>query len=573
LPVVKSLDFNASWALRSGRRSDIRLACIAVAVLGCISPPAFPQTFPDTGSLTPQGEDFQPITPKAPAILPQAPDPSPRATPADTTPIPVKTLHVTGATVFPAATLEALVADQAGGTRTLGELQAAALRITAHYRAAGYFLARAYLPPQQMKDGVVTIAVLEGRLSGVELDNASKLSEATARARLAGLTVGAPLQKAPTDRALLLLSDLPGVGGVDSRLAPGANAGDTTLVARLQEAPGITGRLEADNYGVENSGRYRYGVAVDASSLLGYGERFSMRVLGNDMGEMAYGHLGAQVPLGADGLTLGFGLLRTQYSLGGTFANLNAVGWLNSAEVTLRYPFLRTASANVYGQAGLERRKMSDEIGAFDSVARQHATVGTLGVLADWRDNWAGGGASQASATFGSGLLGIDSSAAAAIDALGPRTAGHFNKLSASVDRQQALVDKLSVAVKLRGQWADTNLTSSEKFSLGGNDAVRAYPTGEAPGDRGWLATAELRYAFTSELMANLFYDAGGIKVNAKPYLPTDNNRHLSGAGIGFAGAWKTFDWRLAVAWRITSSSVSEDDQVPRGWMQVGWRF
>jgi hypothetical protein len=54
------------------------------------------------------------------------------------------------------------------------------------------------------------------------------------------------------------------------------------------------------------------------------------------------------------------------------------------------------------------------------------------------------------------------------------------------------------MAVKLRGQWADTNLTSSEKFSLGGNDAVRAYPTGEAPGDRGWLATAELRYAFTS---------------------------------------------------------------------------
>jgi hemolysin activation/secretion protein len=570
---VKSLDFNASSALRSGHRSDIRLAGMAVAVLGCLGHPAFSQTFPDAGSLTPQGEDFQPVTPKAPAILPQAPEASPKATSADTTPIPVKTLHVTGATVFPAATLEALVADQAGGKHTLGELQVAAARITTYYRTAGYFLARAYLPPQQMQDGVVTIAVVEGRLSGVELDNASKLSDATARARLAVLPVGAPLQKEATDRALLLLSDLPGVGGVDSRLAPGANPGETTLVARLREAPGITGRLEADNYGVENSGRYRYGAAADASSLLGYGERFSARVLGNDMGELAYAHLGAQLPVGADGLTLGFGLLRTQYSLGGAFANLNAVGWLNSAEVTLRYPLLRSANLNVYGQAGLEGRRMSDEIGSFDSVAKQHATVGTLSLTADWRDALGGGSANQASVTLGSGQLGIDSSAAAAIDALGPQTAGHFNKFTASLDRQQALVDKLSLAVKLRGQWADSNLTSSEKFSLGGNDAVRAYPTGEAPGDRGWLATGELRYAFTNELMASVFYDAGGIEVNAKPYLPTDNRRHLSGAGIGFAGAWKDFDWRLAVAWRITSASVSEDDQVPRGWMQVGWRF
>ena len=536
-----------------------------------MSHPALSQTLPDTGFLPRESEHVRPLTPKGEAVLPHAPEPT--VTSVDKTRIPVNGFRVTGSTVYPAEVLETLVADQAGGARTLAELEATAARITAYYRQSGYFLARAYLPQQQMPDGVVTIAVLEGRLSGVELDNASKLTDETARARLAGLSAGEPLRKEPTDRALLLLSDLPGVGGVDSRLTPGANAGETALVVRLQEAPGISGRLEADNYGVQNSGRYRYGVAADANSPLGYGERFSARVLGNDLGELAYGHLGAQVPVGSDGLTLGLGLLRTQYSLGGAFASLNAVGWLNSAEVTLRYPLLRTAAFNLHVQAGLERRKMSDEIGSFNSVAKQHATVGTLSLAADWRDDLGGGSANQASATFGNGLLGIDSAAAAAIDALGPQTAGHFNKVSAGLERQQALVDKLSLAIKLRGQWADTNLTSSEKFSLGGNDAVRAYPTGEAPGDRGWLATAELRYAFTTELVASMFYDAGGIEVNAKPYLPTDNRRHLSGAGLGLAGSWKDFDWRLAVSWRVTSASVSEDDQVPRGWMQVGWRF
>jgi len=41
---------------------------------------------------------------------------------------------------------------------------------------------------------------------------------------------------------------------------------------------------------------------------------------------------------------------------------------------------------------------------------------------------------------------------------------------------------------------ASRNLTSAEKFSLGGATGVRAYPSGEALGDTGYVFQGELRY-------------------------------------------------------------------------------
>jgi hemolysin activation/secretion protein len=80
-------------------------------------------------------------------------------------------------------------------------------------------------------------------------------------------------------------------------------------------------------------------------------------------------------------------------------------------------------------------------------------------------------------------------------------------------------------------------------------------------------------YAVLQNLAASLFYDAGSINVNANPYMTTSNERSLSGAGIGLAGNFDAFDWRLTLAWRNGDPSTSEPDKSPRFWAQAGWRF
>jgi hemolysin activation/secretion protein len=531
---------------------------------------AYAQTPPNAGSVLRDEAPARSQPPKESATLPRLSEPVLES--ADRQPISVRAIQVSGATQFPADELVALVADMTEGSHTLGELQKAAARITLHYRKAGYFQTRAYLPKQQIKDGVVTIVVLEGKLEKVQFDNKSRLSDATVERYFTDLTPGSILQKEPTDRSILVLSDVPGAGQVDSRLAPGTNTGESVLVANIGGTPLLSGRLEADNHGGLYTGRDRLSVSADLNSPFGYGERFSARVMGSN-DDLLYGRLAGQMPVGGDGWTVGAAVGHTTYELGNTFAALDAVGRSTTGEVFARYPLVRSTSANVYVQPGFEYRKLHDEIRSTSTTTDKHANVAMLNLSADARDGWLGGGAMQGSVAFSGGRLSFDSSDAEAIDAMGARTAGSYNKVLANVERQQYVVANLTLVGQLRGQWSDSNLDSSEKFTLGGPNGVRAYATSEAAGDRGWLATLELRYGVAPLLTLAAFYDAGKAWVNTDPYLATPNVLHRRGSGVGISGGYADFDWRAYAAWREDEVGTAEPDKRPRYWLQAGWRF
>ncbi len=131
--------------------------------------------------------------------------------------------------------------------------------------------------------------------------------------------------------------------------------------------------------------------------------------------------------------------------------------------------------------------------------------------------------------------------------------------------------------MSVSGQRASKNLDSSEKFSLGGANGVRAYPTGEASGDSGYLATAELRYtmsfaAVPGVLQPFVFVDSGGVTINENPFAAGANDRHLSAAGFGLT--WvraNDFQVKLTLAKRLgnQASTASDTDRRTRGWVQA----
>lgn len=525
---------------------------------------------PDAGSIKRDNIPIPAPLPKDNATLPHAAEPSDLS--QDATQFTVSQIKVSGATVFSNESLEALVSEYASSSHTLGDLQKAAAQITAHYRQAGYFLARAYLPKQSLQDGVVTINVLEGTLGELKLENNSRISNDKANAMLAKIKQGEPLKATTSNRALLLVSDLPGVDNLDARVEPGANTGETNLVTSLSESRVFSGGLELDNYGSLYSGRYRVGGNINLNSPFGYGEQLSARLLISNE-DLIYGRLGAQVPIGSDGLTLSGGYNRTQYSLGDTFDPLDARGNSDTVDLTLRYPFIRSQKLNVYGSLSAEYRKLQDEIRSTNTKADKNAKVGNAAINADWRDALGGGGANQAGITFSHGDLNIETASTALIDAVGAKTEGSYSKWNWNLSRQQAVTQKLSASVQARGQFTSDNLDSAEKFVLGGPYGVRAYPTGEGSADIGWLASAELRYAFMPQIVASVFYDAGGIEVNADKFLTTDNTRDIAGYGLGLSSYYKAFDLRAVAAWRTTGDAVSESNKTPRFWVNVGYRF
>jgi hemolysin activation/secretion protein len=152
-------------------------------LLLAFGPGAMAQQVPGAGN---QLQQLPPPAPLQPAAEPririeQATEAGNAGT--DATSVRVDTLAVTGATRFTPAELIAASQFRPGAQLTLAGLQAMASRITEFYRQHGYFVARAYLPPQDVTRHVVTIAVVEGAYGKVTLRNTSRRSDDVANCR------------------------------------------------------------------------------------------------------------------------------------------------------------------------------------------------------------------------------------------------------------------------------------------------------------------------------------------------------------------------------------------------------
>ena len=154
--------------------------------------------------------------------------------------IVVMSLHVTGESRFTEAELIAAAGFRPGVELDLAGLRILAARIADFYNRHGYFVAQAYLPAQDILNGSVTIAVVEGRYGKVSLHNRTNVSDALARSVLAGLDPGDVVAARPLERRLLLLSDLPGVG-VNATLSPGQAVGTSDLLVGLTPGRRVTG--------------------------------------------------------------------------------------------------------------------------------------------------------------------------------------------------------------------------------------------------------------------------------------------------------------------------------------------
>ena len=162
---------------------------------------------------------------------------------------------------------------------------------------------------------------------------------------------------------------------------------------------------------------------------------------------------------------------------------------------------------------------------------------------------------------------------AALIDSLSARTAGRYGTLNLDLQRNQRLGGGWGVLMTASGQLASRNLDSYQKFVLGGVQGLRGYPSGEAVGDEGWLASGELYYAANPAFIPSVFLGAGGVRLNETPFLPTDNRRTLHSYGAALRGSWRTMDWTLSIAGHGAERAQSEPDRAVRVWVQAGWAF
>ena len=498
----------------------------------------------------------------------------------------LKAFRLSGNRAIAEPELAALLADLVGRELSFADLTRAAQRLTDHYRGRGYLVAQAYLPTQDIRDGVVEIAILEGMLGEVKLTvrPGVRVSEPALRGMLAAVVPGTVIHESNVERTLLLMHDLPGVA-TSSTLVPGAQIGAADLQVDVEEHEHLmTGSVDLDNWGNRFTGEFRASGSLAIASPFGIGDQILGRAMLSNGSKLRLGEVNYALPLGYSGIRAGVGYRRLEYSLGKSFANLQSHGDARVFSGFVQYPFLRTRQMNLSGNLGFDLKRLSDKIDSVGAVTDKNARSLRFSLTGDSRDQWKGGGANSFSLALTRGDLEIETPAARAFDqGVGGRfTEGAFGKLNYDVSRQQVLYDSLGLFVSLSGQLASKNLDSSEKFSLGGPTGVRAYPVGEAAGDQGYLITGELRYALQTRLLASLdasvfaFYDAGGVRANRNP-LQTDttNVRNLAAVGVGALIAKAgSFFVRTSLAWRVEREQpLSDIDRGPRLWLQISVPF
>lgn len=502
---------------------------------------------PDAGVLLETVKPAPSLPPKPIGSLIQAPVEARPALKADPgLRVRMNSVRFSGITALPMKLLQDLVKPDIGKEMSFAELDAIAGRVTKLYRDHRFFIARAYLPQQELKDGSVEILVLEGHLGKVDVKYRSSGPKISGSLLADVVTDAVPADKPVTvaglERAILLENDLPNVSA-HATLIPGASVGTSDLILEANQSGWFSkNTLEADNAGSRYSGAGRYGGSVNVASPAGIGDMLSLRALTSFSG-FNYGRLSWSTPVNGTGLKLGASGTYTDYKLGGPLEPLEDHGNAKVWSLFEVFPVIRSRFLDLYQTATLETKSLYDTSIA-GTLADKRINVATLGLSGDETDGWHGGGLSTFGVTIGFGHLGLNSGAAdVAADATTARTEGSYRKLTLQGLRQQRLSDNWVLFGSINAQFASKNLDSSESFSFGGPSAVRAYPVGEAPADEGVLATLELRYnmvapANIGALQWQIFVDHGNVTLHKDPWASytafgAPDRYELKDAGLG----------------------------------------
>ncbi len=561
---------------------SFKIALLAATIV--IATSAFAADRPDSGTLLRESTPPPPLRhqEQAPKILPQQ---QPKEVAPSGVRVKVSGFTFTGNTLFSTAELTALMSGYIGKELTLAELDSAAATITNAYRARGYFLASANIPPQTIKaDAPIIFEIVEGILEGVRLETkpAETRTPRTLLQRYVDrIPTGKPAEEGALSDTVMRINEIP---GISSRilLEPGTLPGATKALLEVTEGKAYSISLDSDNHGSYSTGYYRIGSTLELYSPLQRGDIFTLRAQTSFSGDTQTVQTGYTLPLSGSGTKVGFNYSFVTYQLGKSFKSLDASGDAHNFTLSVTQPVVRSRNLILNVSLASEGKLLDDRTGSSGQKNQRHTVSGQGSVSGIEMDSWLGGGSTSFYLTYTGGFVGIDDATTLTTDqsATGLHTNGGYNKLAMSLSRNQTLYKALSFYTGANGQWANTNLDSAEQFSLGGPTAVRAFPVSEASGDLGFVYTAELRYLIDKlgplpgTLQLAAFFDHGYSVTHYKP-VAADNTRTLAGAGFGVS--WfdeEGFNIRSSVAWRTAGDATGKSEITqPTVYFQAVKRF
>ena len=475
-------------------------------------------------------------------------------------------INIAGAHAIPHDRIAAVYQPYLGKKVSQADLAAIAGAISDLYRADGFHLSRAIVPPQDITDGRVRVQVIEGAIVQTELkgDGAEQFG---VRPMLAPILAEQPSRLATLERQLFLINVRPGVRITDTALEEiGGTTGRFRLVVYLKTWH-VFASFGLDNLGSSSVGPWQTYATGAFNSYLTPGDTLAVNLstIANDPRELGFARLSYDAPVGVDGVRLGASVLYSAVRPGDARRLDSDITTTEAFEVRASaVPFMSQSSALTLTVAGTFSNVSEHDL--YGPWYNDH--IRTASLTADYRLQDRFGGTNFATVTFRQGL---DVFGASHFDddlLSRDGASSNFSVLNLWFTRYQTINDAFSLKLSAASQTASRPLFTSQQFYLGGAAFGRGYGAAEISGDNGLAGSLELRFdqklnfRYWSGYQLYAFGDAGAVWNDG--YRLSDGLALTSaGAGVRFF-LWDDLQADLGVAVPLSYRAPDNERRSPR---------
>ena len=405
-------------------------------------------------------------------------------------------------------------------------------RITLTYKEQGYFLARCYIPKQDIKNGVLKLMVAEGILDKIQITGNTYYADNLLRGYFEVDPLNYVINERHLEKGLLLVNDLP-ENETELLLTKGEKQGSVDIVLKNNDRRAHQFRLSYNNYGSENISKNRYSLSGQITDPFAGTTLFLQGISGDNPSDIFIGYANLDIPINYYGTYVSFSFIKSSSQLGQEMAVLAIEGQTERYGADIRHPIV------------LKRHmRMNTHLGFFhtysETTAWKSISVGTYqlnsikaGIDFDMVDHFFG--KTRGELTYQISF--VDK---------GPnieKTNKALQKISLSGSRVQQIERYSQFVFRINGQCSSDDLIPLDQMAIGGYEAVRGHQPSAYLGDLGfnlsmeWMVSPASEKQFFGQALSKLvqggfFVDHGWIRLNNDPKI-SPQNKSLTGYGLG----------------------------------------
>jgi hemolysin activation/secretion protein len=472
----------------------------------------------------------------------------------------VNRFRITGNTVLSDEELLKITTSYENREISFEELQSLRQELTLYYVNKGYINSGVTIPDQPVDEGVITLKVVEGVLSQIEVDGNKRIRSGyiISRLQLAG---GPPVNIFELQKAFQLLQQDPRIKRINAQFSPGIQPGESILKVRVEEENPFSAWLEVNNDNSPSIGEIGVDLHFIHQNLTGHGDSL-VGSLGITEGLIDFDVYYA-MPINSRDTTLKFQIRKSETTvIEKPFENLNIQSKSLTYGITLSHPFYRTYTRTItLGVTGELRSSETSLLGrnfSFSSgVEEGEADVTVIRFFQEWLEK----NQSQVIAVRSTLSLGIDTFNAtineSAPDGEFISWLGQFQWIRRIGDSGNQIIFRTDI------QWANDPLLPIEKFSVGGVSSVRGYRKNRLVRDNGLAASLEFRFPVIKDKQgAGTMHLAPFVDYGRSWNTETDTPKPKNISSAGLELTWMiTKKINLQLSWGMPFRNFDDTDE------------